>query len=71
MHQEWQGLRWHGGSSEIKESINASAPMGGQLTNDEDSDGDGGGKVQTGQAGVGERRGGGEGRSRRAGSRAG
>ena len=54
VHQEWQGLRWHGGSSEIKQSINGSAPMGGQLTNDEDSDGDGGGKVQPGQAGAGE-----------------
>ena len=49
MHQEWQGLRWHGGSSEIKQSINGSAPMGGQLTNDEDSDGDGGAKAQPGQ----------------------
>ena len=51
VHQEWQGLRWHGGSSEIKVSINGSAPMGGQLTNDEDSDGDGGGEVQLKRAG--------------------
>ena len=31
VHQEWQGLRWHGGSSEIKKFIIGSAPLGGQL----------------------------------------